>query len=539
MIRNTITTFVPDERGVSEVLGAVLVFGLVVALLSIVQIHAVPNANEEVEFEHNQKVQTDMSELQEAISLTAAQGRSQSPSIELGLSYPPRLLFYNPSPVYGQLRTNSSANVTLKNVDATEGVNLLYTGGSYNYTTRPIEYRAGYHRFTDEPTIIREVGAFYRKYPDGARVQKNSFITGKQITLVTVNGSLQENSMSTTSVETVPLSAPARTVAVKNETQNIEITVPTQLDNSTWAEMLRPQYKSNGGHIVEQSYTESSPYNFLTITLERGVTYNLRMARVGVGTQLNEPGPAYLTAVSGDNESVVDNGVLKVTVEVRDRYNNPVAGKKVNLSIVGSDNGTFLSNGEPKATVTTGADGRATVTYQPPNVLDTRHVDIRASSEEDPSIDPDASFDLTNRNNMKIDVKVVDTGGPIGEPPIHPPNRFDVTDDSTGAEGESLQPKYSVDWTVEDSPDDNQKNSDLDTVELRLINDNDRVVDSVKYDVSGETASDMGTELKDELLTSGPYTIKIIYSDNGGFVREAACGPDQADGSFSQSCPEQ
>lgn len=534
--------FASDDRAVSEVIGAILVFGLLIALLALVQTQAVPATNEKVEFDHSQKVQTDMAELHEAISLTAVQGRSQSPSIQLGMTYPSRLVFYNPSPVYGQLRTNSPANVTLDNVDASGNVNLLYNGGTYNYTTRPIEYRAGYHRYAEEPTIVREVGTLYEDYPEGSRVQGGSFVNGKQITLVTVNGSLQKNSLSTASVDTVPLSAPARTVAVTNETgTNFEITVPTRLTNGTWTELLQPQYQSNGGYIVDQTYetASGSPYNFLTVTFAQGETYKLRMAQVGVGTKLDEPKPAYLTTISGDNESVVDNGVLKVTLEVRDRFNNPVAGEKVNLSIVGgSTNGTFLANGEPERTVTTGADGRATATYQPPNVQNIRNIDIRASSDSNPSTQWGSSFDLTNRNHTKIDVKVVDTGGPIGEPPEHPPEQFDV-EDRSGDSGicvldvclGSNDTAYEVNWEVHDSKDDGP-NSHLDTVELRLLNAQSRpyrVVDSVKFEVDGDESGGKAL-LFNESGAGEEYIVKIIYSDKGGYVEEEECNPDVAEG---------
>lgn len=537
-----------DERAVSEVIGAVLVFGILIAVLALVQTQAVPATNEEVEFQHSQAIQTDMSELHEAISLTAAQGRSQSPTMKLGMTYPARLFFFNPSPVYGQLRTNATANVTLDHVNSTEGVNLLYTGGTYNYSTRPIEYRAGYHRFADEPVIIREVGTLYERYPAGTRVQGGAFISGKQITLVTVNGTLQRNSLSAESVETVPLSAPARTVAITNKTHDINITVPTQLNNSTWTSILKSQYESNGGHIVDQSYEKSNPYNLLTVTLDEDETYKLRMASVGLGTQLHEPPPAYITTISGDNESVVDNGVLRVTVEVRDRFNNPVAGKRVNLSIFGSGNGTFFPTSNTETTITTGADGRASATYDPPNVQGSRNITIGASSDSIPS---SGQFNpLTNSNHTNITVRLADTGGPIGIPPNYPPDKFEVDDqsgDASPGQGNfALQPRYEVDWKVTDP--DTTEDSELDTVELRMISASDnRIVDSVKYDINSTGVDDEAsgiTTLADDVGESGSYIIKLIYSDKGGYIREAACDSDEAnsptgDSSDPINCPEQ
>ena len=52
--------FNADERGVSEIVGAILVFALVILLLSIIQSQAVPSQNQEIEVQHSVVVQGDL-----------------------------------------------------------------------------------------------------------------------------------------------------------------------------------------------------------------------------------------------------------------------------------------------------------------------------------------------------------------------------------------------------------------------------------------------------------------------------------------------
>jgi len=531
-----------DERGVSEVLGAILVFGLLISLVALIQMNAIPNANKEVEYQHSIEVQSDMAKLQEAVSLTAIEGASKSSTVRLGVSYPPRFLFFNPSDVQGQLRTTDESNLTLSNVEGSGSAETLYTGGSYDYSTRMLEYRAGYKRLEGAPTIYREVGISHERYPGGNITSNETFVDGKQITLVTLNGSLQANGVAAQSIETVPISAPARTVAVTNETSDpLEITVPTRLSNETWADVLEPQYTRNGGHIEEQTYTERPDQdNLLTVRLEPGVTYDLRMAQVGVGGNLASQDPAYVTTVGGSRQSVLENGIDRLTVEVRDRYNNPVSGRTVNMTIVGTgSNGYFIDGGGnqvKKITVTTDANGQAPVIYEPPAVGNDRDVDVRVSIKEEPDRDPTVSFDTSDRNNTTFQLTVLDSGGPIGDPP-----NPSISNIKNKSQGTNIVPilgdpgaAFEIEWeaTDPDNPSNNDNfNSYLDTVEIRLVNKTtSRIVDSAKYDVPGQDASGKVTLGESGQHCGSDYKIKVIASDKGGYVRET----DQDE---TASCP--
>ena len=135
-----------DDRAVSEVIGSILVFGLLVALLAIVQTQAVPNANAEIEVKHSQSVQGDIADLQSAISRTGTFGGTESVTVETGMTYPSRLVLFNPPSVQGTLASGGPGNVSLENFSAERPDTDSYIGTDPNFTTHAISYRVDYNR---------------------------------------------------------------------------------------------------------------------------------------------------------------------------------------------------------------------------------------------------------------------------------------------------------------------------------------------------------------------------------------------------------
>jgi len=83
------------DRGVSEVVGFILVFGMLVIAFTVYQGIVVPDQNRQVEFQHNQQVQRQLQDLRNAIVTTAATGSGQAVSVTLGATYPRRTIAQN------------------------------------------------------------------------------------------------------------------------------------------------------------------------------------------------------------------------------------------------------------------------------------------------------------------------------------------------------------------------------------------------------------------------------------------------------------
>ncbi|SFR61831.1 LamG-like jellyroll fold domain-containing protein [Halogeometricum limi] len=159
---------------------------------------------------------------------------------------------------------------------------------------------------------------------------------------------------------------------------------------------VKTQSGSGEGYVTGVDYDATGDPNVVTLTLQQGIDYQLSVANVGLGSDaaVTEEPPAYVVPVRGDGAGVSANDERKVTVEVRDRFNNPVSGALVNTSGVPD---TRLAPSSAK----TGSDGRVTFTYTAPDpvVQETFNLTIddnssaaeRATFTMNPTNDPGTS----------------------------------------------------------------------------------------------------------------------------------------------------
>lgn len=405
--RDTPTVFVPDERGVSEVLGAILVFGLLILLLTLLQTQAVPNANEEVEFEHNQMVRQDLSKFQEAIVRSAATGEEESVTLRVGTSYPPRMVFFNPSPPSGSLRTTAATGVELSNIVALNDETADYVDGSVGgpgiIESRSVIYRPDYNLYDRAPETVYDNTVLVNAFDDGGTVVENrgGMVSGRQVSLVTIGGDLSEARPGSMSLAVQPVSSPSRTVSVRGMGDSMTVTVPTVVAEEVWVhDILASEIDDtddgsagpepgdtcadisgvatgNDRYVVGCTYsTNPNGPNELRLSFQEldgngaPVVYDLRMSRVGIGTGFDEPRSHYMTDIAGDQTHVPRGGSQKLTVEVRDRFNTPVSGATVTVESVST--GSVSPVGEP----VTDAAGRVAFAYQAPATPGTATVEL-------------------------------------------------------------------------------------------------------------------------------------------------------------------
>jgi len=349
-----IQRFTADERGVSEVVGAILVFALVVALLGIIQSQAVPNQNQEVEVQHSIDVQGDMVKYHQIASQVATSGNEQSVAIETGTGYPARLLFFNPPRVQGTVETSEQGTVEIENITSTGEVDDYISddqNGELRLESRTMQYRGNYNEYQNPPVIKYEYGILYNEYDDASIVANpGTLIDGTDINLIFLAGDYSKTSSTTQSVGVQPNSAPARTVPIKhNGTGDLNITVHSDLPKDRWEE----EYLSSTNN-VEEIY-KPSPGN-ITIQLDDTKTYDLRMSRIALEKDVTKPEGYYLVPAGDGTTSVSEGATTNVRFEVRDEYNNPVSDVEVEVDNPGTA-GT--------QTQTTNSDGKITVPITP------------------------------------------------------------------------------------------------------------------------------------------------------------------------------
>jgi hypothetical protein len=379
----TLDSLQSDSRGVSEVIGSILVFGLVVALVSMLQVQAVPNANEEVEFEHSNQVSNDMADLQVAVSESVDTGRTKEANVKLGADYPPRLLFFNPPSATGRMQTSDPATIRISNADA-DGNLGAYLQTNPELSTRQLNYTANYNELENAPVHVREAAVAYKATDDDALVEGSTLIDGRQISLVAIGGEYDSAGVQSETVSAKPLSAPSKSYQVSDTGSRIRLEVPTTLPEEQWSEILEGEYAagattlggvtpSGDGFVMRAEYDDTTTPNTLLLELKQGEQYTLQLGKVGFGDG-GDPTAKYIVP------STRNPG--EATVEVRDTFNNPVSGVELDVEFVDANGNTVGTT-----TVTTGPDGTASVSQSGGAVTATFSADLDDSGSVDPTLE--------------------------------------------------------------------------------------------------------------------------------------------------------
>ena len=274
-----------DERAVTVQIGAVLLLAIVFTALALYQVNVVPVENEAVELEHNQQVHGEMQDLRNAIKNVGTSGGSESVSIALGTQYPTRTFSMNPTDPAGTIRTSETDIISIENASLAE-IDDRYTGDpdgllGTKYETRTLSYEPSYNEYRNAPTTRIEHGFAFNEFTDASvALTEQPLIDGNQITIVLVEGNLSTSSSGATIVDTRVLSGPTAPIDLRDDGSNIEIAVPTTSPNA-WNESIGTEFGPASGeeHAKATDYTDGR----LTVELEGDTTYQLRMARVGIG----------------------------------------------------------------------------------------------------------------------------------------------------------------------------------------------------------------------------------------------------------------
>ena len=389
-----------NDAAVSNIIGTIILFGFAIALLVVFQVTAVPVWNQNTEFEHSQRVQGDIGKLHDNIVLSSTTGRSTTQSVELGTQYTRRALFINPTDPSGSVSTLEPGTVALRNVRSGDGdVRDYLDGTTKEFDTRAFRYRPRYNEFANAPTVFMDNMVLYNQVRDNqARLTTQNVVSDRNINLNLLTGNISRSGVRPTSVNIDPVSAPSEVISVSNSTLGpVEIELPTNLDEDRWLSALENERVENGGHVETVSYTENEEaYNTLTLGLESGVEYNLRMSKIGVG-EIDERQQAHYIVNKGyDIMNVATDSSERIDVEVRDRYNNPVSGVDVNTDLQGDGNLETIRS-------VTDAEGVASFRYQAPSTAGTAGLNLSIGTE------------ARERVNVAIDTTSGGGGGGTGE----------------------------------------------------------------------------------------------------------------------------
>ena len=504
--------FLSDSRAQSVQVGAVILFGVLIILLSTWQAFVVPDQNEGIEFNHNGEVQQQMTELRSTVLSMPGADTTRSVTVNLGLRYPSRTVFLNPPPVSGTLQTlettDQGYNITIANAQPeNDDLAQLWAQQGSRYNTGAVEYRPSYNQYQSAPRTIYAHSVLYNKFDREDQqlpVTGQSIVRDDTISLVALNGTLTETRVDSSSVDFEPVSTQTRKVEITPDGGPITLEIPTRLNESRWETLLVAE--DNVASVsVDQAAIPDEELGLLSIELEDGSdapdSYTLQLAKVGLGTSVTQEQQAYVTDVAG-NGSVIQRGETQaLTVEVRDQFNKPLTGTQIK----GSAEGGIFDNGNPTTTATTSSEGQATLQYTGTVTGDNA---INVTIEEFQPIAGD-TFNTTTPTNLTTTVTVnpqpTSGGGGGGS------GAYNVTWVNPETDSQVTCSPSSPDPPETCTIDANASSYEFDlTMETDPIADGAGVTYSVSNQTVGTVSSKSGTT-----DSAGTNTITLNVTENG------------------------
>jgi hypothetical protein len=350
-LKQTLRRLGDDDRAVSPVVGFVLMFALVMLVFTLYQSSVVPAQNAEVEFEHSQVVEGEISQLNDALADVAAGGAPKSVTVSTGLQYPDRVLAINPGNPSGAIATSDPGEVELSGLSGDSG----YWSDAEPLDTRLLSYTLNYNQLQQEPTHRLEHGVHAEVYDNGNTLinSNGSLITnnGNQINLLLVGGDYDKGSIST-SVTAQPVSTSTEYHQLETDSSGGSIRLPTELSADAWKQILS-----------EKEYADFAGVSGgeVTINLDGDHTYSIRVTKVSLDGS-GSPDLAYLEREDGRPNRTAAIGTSETfTVSARDEFGNPLAGALVDASTTGAGNFTRT---DPTG-VAADDNGRVSLSYTP------------------------------------------------------------------------------------------------------------------------------------------------------------------------------
>jgi len=332
--------FSRDRRGQSVVIGTVIIFGFLIAALSLYQVQVVPQQNGQVEFQHFGEVQNDLIDLRAGILGAGSTDRDQYETVRLGTSYSTRVLGINPPDPAGTIQTVEAPPITISNGSGTPE-------GTVTIPTRFIQYQPGYHEIDQSP-IWYDASVLYADGSNSggglAVIEGQELVTSEgEVQIVALQNELYKSGTGRVTIELRPAKNITETLP---EGENLTVTIPTRLSESDWESKTdltdSAAYDSVTDTGDNLSIDDSNIYN-LTLSTS---TANLTVDTVGVQEVPSDPKQNANAAVGGSGGDDDDSTSNNVWTDCPVPPSPPAQGEPGVIYISSSPSNNINANGD-------------------------------------------------------------------------------------------------------------------------------------------------------------------------------------------------
>jgi len=344
-------SFVDDQRGVSAVLGFVLMFALVMTTFAIYQSDVVPHQNAEVESSYSQSLDGEVSELRSTTMDVAASGASASETVQGAPDYPDRALGINAPPPKSRLSTTAEHDVSIAGLESAH--KQYWDGTERTFETRLLALEPSYNYIRTEETYYLANGVGVHESGNGSYASSvgGEVVDGDQIDIVLLDGDVsRQDGVHDVSLEPVSTNSEYHSVTPEDDAS---IELPTVRSESAWDEIAAENPNINDTEVTCGDGSDppcDARVNTVEIELNDSVdSYDFRVTKVSL-EEPSSPDGTYVTMRPAGGVTASNGQTFTVTV--RDEYGNPVSGASISLNRTGPGVLTASS-------VTTGDSGEA------------------------------------------------------------------------------------------------------------------------------------------------------------------------------------
>jgi hypothetical protein len=319
------------------------------------QLVVVPQEEQAEEIDHQRLVSSQMGQLHADILAASANGAQSAQRLDVGREYEDGLVFgiipeiHGPNPV-GTIKNEPFVNqIQVRNAEGIGSSSNYWPGGlsdpcgdpNHCYDTTSFVYDVTYNQYQDNPTIVYEntfVYDYYENDPATSADDQYQFTTnqnivqGRSVNLVSLTGDLNQARVSPATIQTLPISAPAQTITIRQDDPASQVTfqVPSRVPADIWEDqILADQMATNPDGYVES--VTNCGFQCVELTMKSDEVYTLKLSRVHLTTREEQSAvpvekAAYIAWKGNDRLTIRENSTTEIRAQVRDRFNNGVPG---------------------------------------------------------------------------------------------------------------------------------------------------------------------------------------------------------------------